>query len=464
MDPAQVSVERRKGKIVFTVSARGGSGSTASTTCPYQGAEHRRPRRAESDPSDEGCARAERGNPDRVDRALPEQRAAERDPEHGPPRQRRPGRCDRQEQWNGEARWRERWGGLPWSAARSISRRSGCPPTTRSSSRPGRLTATEIARAFRIPPWMIAAGGRELADVLERREPDADFVMLSLRPWLTVIEQALAADRDLFSASLFLEFLMDGLLRADSKTRAEIYTQALDPLTGWMRRDEVETPREPRNRIRSRSRHLGGIGATDERSRRMSKINKAPEQRTIDVDVESLDTRGRTVHGYAAVYGAVSAGPRRVPGDDRTRSVPERARRRRPRAPESRPERGARAGRSPARSACSTRSAVCASSSTSPTRRWGRTSARRSERGDLDGASFRFVVGDESWKATFAPSPPWRSCTTSRSRRIRPTRPHRSSSEHDPTRRNKMDEVKTLEPQPDEDEERDDDRTSVSCD
>jgi HK97 family phage prohead protease len=31
-----------------------------------------------------------------------------------------------------------------------------------------------------------------------------------------------------------------------------------------------------------------------------------PEQRTIDVDVESLDTRGRTVHGYAAVYGVLS--------------------------------------------------------------------------------------------------------------------------------------------------------------
>jgi len=33
---------------------------------------------------------------------------------------------------------------------------------------------------------------------------------------------------------------------------------------------------------------------------------KAPEQRTIDVDVQDVDTRGRTLHGYAAVYGAVS--------------------------------------------------------------------------------------------------------------------------------------------------------------
>jgi len=33
----------------------------------------------------------------------------------------------------------------------------------------------------------------------------------------------------------------------------------------------------------------------------------APEQRTIDVDVQDVDTRGRTLHGYAAVYGARSA-------------------------------------------------------------------------------------------------------------------------------------------------------------
>jgi HK97 family phage major capsid protein len=33
---------------------------------------------------------------------------------------------------------------------------------------------------------------------------------------------------------------------------------------------------------------------------------KAPENRTIDVDVRDLDTRGRTVQGYAAVYGALS--------------------------------------------------------------------------------------------------------------------------------------------------------------
>ena len=39
----------------------------------------------------------------------------------------------------------------------------------------------------------------------------------------------------------------------------------------------------------------------------MSTIERtAPEQRTIDVNVQSLDTRGRTIHGFAAVYDTFS--------------------------------------------------------------------------------------------------------------------------------------------------------------
>jgi HK97 family phage prohead protease len=38
----------------------------------------------------------------------------------------------------------------------------------------------------------------------------------------------------------------------------------------------------------------------------MTTEHRAPEQRTIDVDVKDIDTRGRTLHGYAAVYGVES--------------------------------------------------------------------------------------------------------------------------------------------------------------
>ena len=36
-----------------------------------------------------------------------------------------------------------------------------------------------------------------------------------------------------------MRFELDGLLRADAATRSEVYTRALDPVTGWMSRDEV---------------------------------------------------------------------------------------------------------------------------------------------------------------------------------------------------------------------------------
>jgi HK97 family phage prohead protease len=38
----------------------------------------------------------------------------------------------------------------------------------------------------------------------------------------------------------------------------------------------------------------------------MENKQRAPEQRTIDVDVQDIDTRGRTLHGYAAVYNVES--------------------------------------------------------------------------------------------------------------------------------------------------------------
>jgi HK97 family phage portal protein len=102
-----------------------------------------------------------------------------------------------------------------------------------------KLSATEVARAFRLPPWMIGAEGGDSMTYSNTEAQALAFVMYSLRPWLTAIEQALSADRDLFSANLYAEFLIDGLLRADSKTRSEVFEKALNPVTGWMRRDEV---------------------------------------------------------------------------------------------------------------------------------------------------------------------------------------------------------------------------------
>jgi phage portal protein BeeE len=75
---------------------------------------------------------------------------------------------------------------------------------------------------------------------------------LSLHPWATRIETAISNDVDLCPGSTYCAFDFDGLLRAAPEQRAQIYAAALNPQTGWLRREEVraledlppETPAE----------------------------------------------------------------------------------------------------------------------------------------------------------------------------------------------------------------------------
>lgn len=102
-----------------------------------------------------------------------------------------------------------------------------------------KLSAVEVARIFRVPPWMIGADSGESMTYSNVEQQALQFVTYSLRPWLVAIEQAISNDPDLCTERQYVEFLLDSLLRADSATRADVYTKALDPLTGWMNRDEV---------------------------------------------------------------------------------------------------------------------------------------------------------------------------------------------------------------------------------
>ena len=125
-------------------------------------------------------------------------------------------------------------------------------------------------------------------------------------------------------------------------------------------------------------------------------MKKAPEQRTVDVDVQDLDTRGRTVHGYAAVYDAVSEDL----GGYKERIAP-----------------GAFAGvldsdvrallnHSPNEVLGRTKSGTLRLFDEErglrfeldlPDSPLGQNMRTAISRGDLDGASFRFEVGEEDW-------------------------------------------------------------------
>ena len=102
-----------------------------------------------------------------------------------------------------------------------------------------KLSAVEVCRIFRVPPWMIGADAGGSMTYSNVESQSLAFVTYCLRPWLVAIEQAISADDDLCPGPLYVEFSLDALLRADSRTRSEVYARALDPTTGWMTRAEV---------------------------------------------------------------------------------------------------------------------------------------------------------------------------------------------------------------------------------
>jgi HK97 family phage portal protein len=103
-----------------------------------------------------------------------------------------------------------------------------------------RLATQEVARAFRIPPSMIGAGsGGDSLTYSTVEQQSLDFVRYSLTPWLRRIELAISNDRDLAFAKQYVKFETGALLRPDSAGRSAFYTAALDPVTGWLTRDEV---------------------------------------------------------------------------------------------------------------------------------------------------------------------------------------------------------------------------------
>jgi HK97 family phage portal protein len=103
-----------------------------------------------------------------------------------------------------------------------------------------RLATQEVCRVFRIPSHFLNAGtGGDSLTYSTSESMSIDFVKYSLAPWLRRIELAMSNDRDLAFQRQFVKFEVDGLLRADAKTRAEVYAKALDPVQGWMTREEV---------------------------------------------------------------------------------------------------------------------------------------------------------------------------------------------------------------------------------
>lgn len=100
-----------------------------------------------------------------------------------------------------------------------------------------RFQLEEIARIYRIPPHMV--GDLEKASYSNIEHQAIEFVVHCIRPWLVRWEQAMK--RSLFLPQergiYFAEFLVDGLLRGDIKSRYEAYS--IGRQWGWLSADDV---------------------------------------------------------------------------------------------------------------------------------------------------------------------------------------------------------------------------------
>lgn len=92
-----------------------------------------------------------------------------------------------------------------------------------------KFQVTEIARIFRVPPHMLADLERATFSNIEHQS--IEFVMHTILPWVVRKEQRYNSTLLLPSerAEYFCQFSLDGLLRADAKTRAEaLHIQRFD--------------------------------------------------------------------------------------------------------------------------------------------------------------------------------------------------------------------------------------------
>lgn len=100
----------------------------------------------------------------------------------------------------------------------------GIPPDDAQFLETRKFQVTEVARIYQIPPHML--GDLERATFSNIEHQSIDFVRHTLMPWLRRWE--LECNRKLFgpwSTNFFGEFLVEGLLRGDSRARGQFYRE-----------------------------------------------------------------------------------------------------------------------------------------------------------------------------------------------------------------------------------------------
>lgn len=154
--------------------------------------------------------------------------------------------------------------------------------------------ALEIARIMRVQPHKIGILDRATFSNIEQQS--IEFVVDTIMPWLIRFEQAERRDLITNPQRFFLEHIVEGLLRGDSKARAEFYQSGVQ--NGWLTRNEVrrlenlnplpglDTPLTPQNMAPTR-------GNRDAAQVRLHRMAFAAADRVVRKEINAMATEAR---------------------------------------------------------------------------------------------------------------------------------------------------------------------------
>ena len=168
-----------------------------------------------------------------------------------------------------QARWKAKRAGLG-SAHDTIVLDSGAkfhqltiPPADAQFLESRSFQVAEIARIFGVPPHMLGDVSKSTSWGTGIEQQSSGFVVYTLRPWLTRIEQRIT--RVINPQKVYARFSVEGLLRGDSAQRAAFYTSMwnLGALSTNDIRALEEMPPVEGGDVRYRPLNMGELGSTD---------------------------------------------------------------------------------------------------------------------------------------------------------------------------------------------------------
>jgi len=145
----------------------------------------------------------------------------------------------------------------------------GIPPDDAQFLQTREFQVKEIARWYGIPPHLV--GSMDAATFGNIEHQQIEYVTHTLRPWLVRWEQELQR-KVYMDDNIFPQFIVDGLLRGDTKTRYDSYKTARE--SGWLSVNEI--------------RELENLNPIDGGDQYIQPLNMGTVGETEEIDARSL--------------------------------------------------------------------------------------------------------------------------------------------------------------------------------